>query len=125
MRLTQEEFQELVERGFQKLPANVRDVLENMAILVEDWPRSEDQEAAGVGDEGAKQLFGLYTGVPLSEREGGLPPLPDTITLFQRPIESACSSRGEIVREIRITLLHEVGHYLGMNEEGLERLGYG
>ena len=124
MRLTQEEFQGLVERGFEELPAKVRDVLENVAILVEDRPSSEDQEAAG-GYEGAKQLFGLYTGVPLPEREGGLPPLPDTITLFHRPIESACSSSREVVREIRITLLHEVGHYLGLNEEDLERLGYG
>ena len=125
MRLTQQEFEELVQRGFQELPAKVRGVLENVAILVEDRPSIEDQEEAGVGYGGADQLFGLYTGVPLPEREGGLPPIPDTITLFQRPIESACSSRHEIVREIRVTLLHEVGHYLGMSEGDLERLGYG
>ena len=51
--------------------------------------------------------------------------MPDTVTLFQRPIESVCASQEEVVREIRITLVHEVGHYLGMTEEDLDRLGYG
>ncbi len=141
------EFHRLVRQAFQELPSGVRNALENVDVLVEDWPSDDDLNVAGLatstaegpslsrspergegeaeGKEGRHHLFGLYTGVPLPDRAGGPPPLPDTITLFQRPIESACASREEVVREIRVTLLHEVGHYLGMSEEDLEHLGYG
>jgi len=122
MRLSRPEFQKLVRQAFRELPVQFEHALENVAILVEDWPTGDDLKEAEM--EG-HDLFGLYTGVPLPEREGGLAPSPDTITLFQRPIESACGSREDVVREIRITILHEVGHYLGMGEEDLERLGYG
>ncbi len=123
MRLTQREFHRLVDRAFRDLPPNVAASLENLAILIEDSPSGDDLESAGL--EGRDQLFGLYTGIPLPEREGGPPPLPDTITIFQRAIESACTSRRQVIEEIRVTLLHEVGHYLGMSEEDLEGLGYG
>ena len=123
MRLTRREFHRLVRLAVQGLPPRIQQVLENVAILVEDWPSGDDPEVAGVEDR--QDLFGLYTGVPLSEREGGPPLLPDTITLFRRPIESACMAREDVIREIKTTLRHEVGHYLGMSEEELERLGYG
>ncbi len=113
----------MVRQALEELPQGVKRSMENVAILVEDWPSAEELDEAGVTGRG--QLFGLYTGVPLGERDGGLPLLPDTITLFQRAIESASSSREDVVREIRVTVLHEVGHYLGMSEEDLERLGYG
>ena len=123
MRLTRREFHTLMREALREMPAKVEDALENVAVLVQDWPRPSDLETAGVADRSG--LFGLYTGVPLAEREGGLPPLPDTITLFQRPIELACRSHEEVVREIKVTLRHEIGHYLGMSEEDLDRLGYG
>lgn len=123
MRLSRSEFRRLVRLAVEELPSRFRDVLENVAILVEDWPSREDLAEAEMGDR--HQLFGLYTGVPLPDREGGMPLLPDTITLFQRPIESSFTSRKRVVREIRLTLLHEVGHYLGMSEEDLEKIGYG
>ena len=123
MRLSRREFQGLVRKAVQDLPPQFRSALENVAVLLEDWPTGDDLEA--VGAEGRGQLFGLYNGVPLPEREGGPPPWPDTITLFQRPIESACVSRHQVVREVRDTVLHEVGHYLGLHEDDLDRLGYG
>ena len=123
MRITEREFQRLVHQALQELPQRIQDVLENVAILVEDWPSGDDLEMAG--EEDRHHLFGLYTGVPLPEREGGPPPLPDTISVFQHPIESACASHEDVIREVRVTLLHEVGHYLGMSEEDLDRLGYG
>ena len=123
MRLPREEFLRLVQEAFQELPAMISSSLENVAILVEDWPSIGTLEEAGI--DSREHLFGLYHGVPLPERGGEYPLLPDTITLYQRPIESACSSPKEMVREIRVTLLHEVGHYLGMAEEELESLGYG
>jgi predicted Zn-dependent protease with MMP-like domain len=122
MRLTRQEFHGLVRQAVHDLPPEIKRALENVAILVEDWPGRYDLEEAGL--QGRHSLFGLYKGIPLPEREGGLPPLPDTITLFRRPIESACAYREEVAREIRVTLLHEVGHYLGMDEDDLERLGY-
>ena len=123
MRLTWREFNRAVENAMEELPTRIQDLLDNVAILVEDWPGHDDLDVADA--EGHEALFGLYTGVPLPEREGGPPPLPDTITLFKRPIESSCGTREELVHEIRVTLLHEVGHYLGMSEADLERLGYG
>jgi predicted Zn-dependent protease with MMP-like domain len=122
MYLTHREFHDLVRRAYGELPGEIASYIENVAILVEDWPGRYDLEEAGL--QGRHSLFGLYKGIPLPEREGGLPPLPDTITLFRRPIESACAYREEVAREIRVTLLHEVGHYLGMDEDDLERLGY-
>ena len=123
MRLTRREFHRLVFRSLQELPPRIRGALENVAVLVEDWPSVDDLEEAGLKKR--RELFGLYTGVPLPDRAGGLPPLPDTITLFQRPIESVCASRDEVGYQLRVTLLHEVGHYLGMSEDDLDQLGYG
>ena len=123
MRLTRRKFERLVRQAFESLPPYMADAIDNVAILVEDWPDDRDLQATGVPVD--SQLFGLYTGVPLSERGGWQPPLPDKITLFQRHIEGVCVSREQVVHEVRVTLLHEVGHYLGMSEDDLERLGYG
>ena len=123
MRLTKREFQRLVQWALEELPPQIDSALENVAILVEDWPTDDLLE--GVGHDERHHLFGVYTGVPLPDREGGMPFLPDTITLFQRPIEFSCASREEVISEVRTTVLHEVGHYLGLSEEDLERLGYG
>ena len=123
MHLTRQEFHRLARQAVEELPSEVSRALENVAILVEDWPSDDDLKAAGIEDR--HHLFGLYTGVPLLERGNWQPPLPDTITLFQRPIETGCGSHEQLIGEIRVTLLHEVGHYLGMSEEDLERRGYG
>lgn len=123
MRLHQEEFRRLIRQALNELPPQIESVLQNVALLVEDWPSDEELDNAGLENRG--DLFGLYMGVPLPEREGGLPPLPDTIVLYQRPIEAVCASREEVIREITVTLRHEIGHYLGMGESDLDRLGYG
>ena len=95
--------------------------LRNLDIVIEEWPSRDEMESLQVQET----LFGLYTGVPVPEREGPEPPLPDLITIFRQPIMRSCSSREEAEREIRVTLWHEIGHYLGMTEEDLHRLGYG
>ena len=123
MRLTTRQFEELVRQALEELPSGIRNSIDNVAILVEEWPSDEELEEAGL--EGPGDLFGLYRGVPLPEREGLPPALPDTITLYQGSIELACHSREQVAHELRVTLLHEVGHYLGMSEEDLESLGYG
>ncbi len=91
-----------------------------MDIAVEEWP---DLEGLGLA-EGENSLFGLYTGVPLTERAGA-PVLPDRIVIYRQPILRVCSTRDEAEHEIQLTLFHEIGHYLGMEEEDLHRLGYG
>ena len=120
MYLSRREFNRLVRQAYRQLPPAMGQVLRNLVVVVEDWPGSEELESlAGQGT-----LFGLYSGVPLPEREGAEPPLPDQITLYRQPIIRSCSTRAQAKREIRITLWHEIGHYLGMSEEDLHRLGY-
>ncbi|MDP6549690.1 MAG: metallopeptidase family protein [Dehalococcoidia bacterium] len=119
--LSRREFIRLVRQAYRQVPPAMREAMQNLDIVVEERPRPEDLDLA----DAQATLFGMYTGVPLPDREGDEPLLPDRIVLYRRPILENCSSRAEAAREIRVTLLHEVGHYLGMNEEDLDRLGYG
>ena len=119
--LSQREFADLVRKAYRQLPRRVRQTLDNVDISVQDWPDPEDLDL--IDAEGT--LFGLYTGIPLTDREGVGPVLPDRIVIFRRPILDHCSSLKEVAEEIRVTLLHEVGHYLGLSEDALHRLGYG
>jgi predicted Zn-dependent protease with MMP-like domain len=121
IQLSRAEFNRLARRAYQQLPPRVRRALDNVDVSVEEWPSPEDMENA----PDAETLLGLYVGVPLPERAGGTPLLPDRILLFRQPILRSCDTRAEVVREIRVTLWHEVGHYLGLDELDLHRLGYG
>lgn len=114
-------FRRLVEEALEQLPPAFRQKLENVEIVVEDWPTPEDLRRAGVGP--GRTLLGLYTGVPLFQRGtwyGGV--LPDRITLFQRPLQALCQTRQELRRQIQMTLLHEIGHHFGFSEEELEEV---
>ena len=119
--LSRREFVRLVGEAYRKIPSPMRRALSNVDIAVEEWPDPEDLDLS----EGADTLFGMYRGVPLPERQGGEPELPDRIIIFRQPILRSCATREDAVREIRVTLWHEVGHFLGMGEEDLDRLGYG
>ena len=119
--MTNREFVRLVRQAHSEIPIQVIQRLENVDVVVEEWPGLDDEDL--VGHDGT--LFGLYTGVPLTEREGGDPMLPDRIAIYRQPILRSCSSRTEAEREIKITLWHEIGHYLGLSEEALHKLGYG
>ncbi len=121
IRLSQREFAGLVQQAYRQLPATVRQTLDNVDISVEERPSPQDFDA--LSEEST--LFGLYTGVPLTERAGYEPALPDRIIVFRQPILENCATAEEVVQEIRITLWHEVGHFLGLDEEDLHRLGYG
>ncbi len=122
IRLSQEDFEEMVVRCYEGLPEGLLGYLENLDIVVEEWPSEEVLSDTGTSCEGG--VLGLFEGVSRLERGDDFPMWPDKITLFQRPIEDICGSREEVAEEVRKTLLHEVGHYLGMGEEDLERLGY-
>ena len=123
IRLRRGEFLDLVRGCYADLPTQILPDLDNLDVVVEDWPDAESLDSAQ--RDSPNDLLGLFSGWPRVERGGELPLLPDRITLFQRPIESLCSSKEDVAREVKKTLLHEVGHYLGLEEEELERLGYG
>lgn len=121
IRMSNREFVRLVREAYLEMPSHVIQALDNIDVVVEEWPGPDEQDL--VGEEGT--LFGLYQGVPMTEREGGDPMLPDRIVIYRQPILRSCSSRTEAEREIKVTLWHEVGHYMGLNEDDLHRLGYG
>jgi predicted Zn-dependent protease with MMP-like domain len=116
-------FDRALRRALSELPPVFRDALENVAIVVEDWPPDWLLDELGIPPE--ETLYGYYHGVPLPERsiqDSGN--LPDNISIYRGPLEEDFPDPKELAREIRITLLHEIGHYFGMGEEELERLGY-
>ena len=119
--MTNQEFMRLVHQIYIDMPLHVAQRLDNVDVVVEEWPRTDVQNLTS-GDE---SLFGVYHGVPLTEREGGDPMLPDLIVIYRQPILRSCSTRTEAEHEIKVTLWHEIGHYLGMSEDDLDRLGYG
>ncbi len=113
------------ERVVGSLPAWFRERVENVAFFVAEWPSSEVLREMGIEDP--LDLLGLYRGVPLPERGGGAGyghgELPDTVHLYRQPILAWCAETGEDVAAcIRETVLHELGHYLGLDDETLERL---
>jgi len=120
--MTRSEFNQVVERALALLPDDIRRALDNLAVIIEDYPSPDD--LAGVGLEPEDALFGLFRGQPITERSfferGGH--LPNEIILFQRELEDCCASRRELIEEITLTLIHEVGHYLGLDEEELRAL---
>ena len=124
MRISRKQFENAVEKALETIPRAFRDQLNNMTIAVEDRPSRELQRELEVPP--GETLFGVFTGIPLTERSATEPPLyPDVILIFREPLMDACDSREELEEEIAITVIHEVAHYLGLSEERLEELGYG
>ena len=116
------DFYELVERALEGLPTELSRLLDNVAIVVEDWP---DYSTPLVSDAPGETLYGLYEGVPLTERGAGYYGfLPDKITIFRGPLERDFNT-DELEEQVRITVVHEIAHYFGFDEERLEELGWG
>ena len=124
-RMRRREFEELVLRALEGLPPDIRRLIDNVEIVIEREPTVEQLEAAGIDPDSDETLFGLYEGVPLTERgvDYGLV-LPDRITIFQGPLEELCASREEIMHEVRTTVVHELAHHFGISDERLRELGY-
>ena len=119
--MTRDEFRELVEDALDSIPDRFRDAMQNIAIVVEDEPTSE--QLAEVDIEPPDTLLGLYEGTPLTERQwddGNR--LPDTVTLFQFPIEDASDDEDDVVVAIGETLIHEIGHYFGLSEDEIQAI---
>ena len=115
-------FLRLVRRALDDLPPPYSEWLSNVDVVVERRPQPHHRRHGDMGPDDT--LFGLYEGIPLTERgsDYGLV-LPDKITIFQEPLEREFSRDAELVEEVRRTVLHELGHYFGMSDEELERLG--
>jgi len=114
IRISGRDFEQLVEQALGELPQRFATLLDNIAIVVEEEPTGEDLDLL---DEDANELLGIYRGVPMTERSYGAPQLPDQIAIFRGPILRVARSRGDAVHEIRDTVIHELGHYFGLDDE--------
>ena len=121
MRVSRDEFEVLVEQALEQLPDDFKAALENVAVMVQEEPSEEDLEEVGIDpdDPDRDELFGLYQGVPLTERDSFYSALPDRVLVFRGPILRGCETRRQVLREIRETVQHELGHYFGMEEDDL------
>jgi len=111
-------FERLVARALDSLPPELARLLENVAVVIEEEPGAEELESVGL-DADRDELFGLYQGVPLSERDSFYGELPDRVVIYRGPIERCCRTAGEIRREVRDTVVHELGHHFGLDEEDM------
>ena len=122
--MDRERFEWLVARAVESLPEEFRTKLENVDVVVEDWPTQSQLAKAGLGR--GQTLLGLYQGVPLTRRgrHYGLV-APDKITIFQKPIEAKCGFEAEIVAEIQRVVRHEIAHHFGIGDARLRQLERG
>lgn len=112
VQVTREEFEDLVGEALDTIPSGLTELMENVVIVVEDdppWPG----------------LLGIYHGVPLTERGGtyaGV--LPDRIVIFRNSLTAICRTRDDLVKEVRVTVVHEIAHHFGIDDERLHELGW-
>lgn len=116
-RISPREFEALVEEALGGVPESFRRYLENVVVAVEEEPSDEDYDETDTPDD--EELFGIFRGAPFFERDRAVTNLPAQIAIFRGPILRSCETRGEAVREIRETVVHELGHLLGLDDEGM------
>lgn len=119
--MTRAEFEKLVIEAVDSLPKQFREKLDNVDVVVEDWPTLQVLRATGIGERGL--LFGLYQGVPQPQRTSGLR-LPDKITIFAGPILLVSHSPEDIKSRVTKVVKHEIGHHFGLSDSHLRRRGY-
>jgi predicted Zn-dependent protease with MMP-like domain len=124
MKLSQKEFDRIVKRAIGRISPEIRQYLKNVVISVRERPTRKMLREMGLQPD--ELLLGVYRGVSLIKRSVTSPPLfPDTIILFQEPLEETCETKEKLEKQIEITVVHEVAHFVGISEERLEELGYG
>jgi predicted Zn-dependent protease with MMP-like domain len=112
--MAREQFEELVTAALDGVPPELAGLMDNCVVLVEDDPPADDPD-----------LLGLYDGTPLTERGNGYSlVLPDRITIFRNPTLAMCESADEVVDEVQVTVVHEIAHHFGIDDERLHELGY-
>ena len=108
-------FEELVGAALDSVPAELAQLMDNVAVFVEDEAPDDDPD-----------LLGLYDGLPLTERDhayGGV--LPDRITIFMNPTLRICATYADVIEEVQVTVVHEIAHHFGIDDARLHELGYG
>ena len=114
MDIEDDAFEELVAQALDGVPAELTALLDNVVVLVEPEPPAQDPH-----------LLGLYDGVPLTERDSGYTFVPpDRIFVYRGPLTRMCTSAEELVEEVRITVVHEIAHHFGIDDDALHDLGY-
>ncbi len=122
VRLQRREFERLVREALESLPPFIKAHMDNVDVVVKEWPTRDDLEWAGMEDR--HELLALYQGVPLTERSDYNMVLPDVITIFQRPLQERCGVPEAVVEEVRITVVHEVAHHFGIDDQALDQTAY-
>jgi predicted Zn-dependent protease with MMP-like domain len=114
--MSREEFEDAVRDALDEIPEELAEQMDNVVVLVEDTPPPDDPD-----------LLGLYEGVPLTERgeAWAAGALPDRITVYRLPTLALCESRDEVVDEVAVTVVHEIAHHFGIDDERLHELGWG
>lgn len=114
--LSEEEFEDAVSDALDEIPPELARMMDNVVVLIDDEPPADDPE-----------LLGVYEGTPLTERDGwwAAGALPDRVTIFKGPLERLCESPDELRDEITITVIHEVAHHFGIDDDRLHQLGWG
>ena len=120
LRMGVEDFERVVTEAMDDIPDELAGLIENLVVVVEDEPTDEELLDAGLDPE-TETLFGLYQGTALPERGPGSfgGGLPDRIVIYRLPLLRECESRRELLREIRATVVHEIGHFFGLDEDQL------
>ncbi|GAB3848584.1 metallopeptidase family protein [Nesterenkonia populi] len=116
--MSDEEFDDAVAVALESIPEQLASKIENVAVFVEDTYIPEPWEDSDT------VLLGLYEGIPLTERSETPWAMPDRITLYKEPTLSICETREDVIRQVRITVVHEVAHFFGIDDETLHRLGW-
>jgi predicted Zn-dependent protease with MMP-like domain len=120
VRVSRRRFEELVADALDSIPPELAEQMDNVAVLVEDWPTPE--QLAGRGGT----LLGLYEGIALTDRSplGYAGVLPDRITVFRGPICERARDEEDLARQVRVTVVHEIAHHFGIDDEQLDALGW-
>jgi predicted Zn-dependent protease with MMP-like domain len=122
--MTKSQFEALVARAMRSLPKTFRDKIKNIAVVVEDWADAET--LAEMGIEPPDTLYGLYRGIDLTRRDGSYGNvMPDVVTIYQGPIEEDAADEEEMADIVRETVIHELGHYFGLDDETMHRIEEG
>ena len=113
MEVSPERFEELVAEALDGIPEDLGRLMDNVAVFVEEESRG-------------RNLYGLYQGVPLTKRDSGYTGMvmPDRITIYRRPICAAARTEDDVVRQVRVTVVHEVAHHFGIDDDRLDELGW-
>jgi predicted Zn-dependent protease with MMP-like domain len=119
--VTRAQFETLVRSALRQLPRPFRDRLANIAVVVEDWADADTLRDMDI--EPPDTLYGLYRGVDLTRRDSAYGNvLPDTIHIYQGPIEEDCADEAEMKELVRDVVMHEIGHYFGLDDETMESI---